>query len=111
MNGRLLMHDRDAERGSDVRRGDRSDLAAPDRDHAAVRLIHAGQKLDDCGLAAPVGAKQRVNGAGANLKIDAAQNLTAGKDLCETAGLGARSPHPPSQDGAPYFQRRRYFSL
>ena len=52
-----LVHGLDAERAGRVRRGDRPPHAV-DADRAGVGLVHAGEALDERGLAGPVVAEQ-----------------------------------------------------
>ena len=64
--------------------------APVDQDLAGVRLIDAGDDLDQRRLARAVLAEQRVNLAGADVERDAAQRAHAGKALLEVAHLEQR---------------------
>ncbi len=80
----LLVNGRDPGALGVLRRGE-THGAPVDQDLAAVRLIDAGDDLDQRRLACAVLAEQRMNLAGADVERDAAQRAHAGKALLEVA--------------------------
>jgi hypothetical protein len=67
-------------------RGARGDGLAGEQDAAGVRLVEAGQHLDQRGLAGPVLAHQRVHLAGVKAQAHALQRLHAGTEALLDAG-------------------------
>jgi hypothetical protein len=77
---KLLVHGRDTEPQGGDRRAERR-RAAPPGDHALVRLVRAGENLDQRGLARAVLAEQAVHLPGADLQVHTVQRTHAGEGL------------------------------
>jgi hypothetical protein len=69
---RVLEDGREAELAGAARAA-HGHFLAPDRDAATVRVDHAGERLDQCGLAGAVGAEQRVDLALLDREVGVAQ--------------------------------------
>jgi hypothetical protein len=67
---------------------------------ARIRLMHAGQDLDQCRFAGPVLAEQRVNLAAPDEEIDAVERLHADKGLGDAAHFDDRTAHDRRTAGA-----------
>ena len=76
----LLVHRRDAELERGLGCGDLDGLAEP-RDRAAVGAVHAGERLDERGLAGTVLAEHAVHLAGADVEVHAPQRVDAREAL------------------------------
>ena len=76
--GQLLIHHGDARALGGVRRR-KANLLAVDVDVPGIRLVGAGQYLDQGGLACAVFAQQRHHLAGVHLQRNVAQRLDSGK--------------------------------
>ncbi len=78
--------------------GEAGDVVAFEQDAAAVRLQHAGELVDDGGLAGAVRPDQRVAGALLHLQREIAGDAQAAEGLFEIAGF-ERDRHGASLSG------------
>ncbi len=67
--------------------GKARDVLAFEQDLAAIRHQHAGEQIDDGGLARPVGADQRVAGALLDFQREVARHLQAAERFLQVPGF------------------------
>ena len=91
--GRLLVDHRDA-RGLGLGGRAEVDVLAPEAQRARVAAVHAGDDLDQRGLAGAVLAHQRVDRAGLDLSVAERRARTAPNDFCTSLELQQRAAGP-----------------